>query len=60
MIKDFMLDSALKAQQWEITKGHLRALVALQGSYKENPKWRGLSNEVEVFIRNMEEKGFVE
>ena len=32
-MSDFVIDAALKACQWELAKGHLRALVALQGSY---------------------------
>ena len=28
----FMLEAALKDQQWQIAKGHLKALIALVGS----------------------------
>lgn len=60
---EFILESALKAQQWERAKGELRALVALQGSYtsplpkhmqKETPRSELLSMRVEAFIAGVE------
>jgi hypothetical protein len=53
----------LKMAQWEIAKGHLRALVALQGSYfGDNPRDNhdSLENTVEAFIKDVEENGYAE
>lgn len=56
----FLIDAALKAQQWEIAKGHLRALVALQGSYStagdpKAGKWYTLEQKVNAFIEEIED-----
>ena len=65
-IDRYYIDSALKAQQWEIAKGHLRALIALQGSYstvsvKEYPAdWEKLEERVNAFISDIEDHGLQE
>lgn len=65
-VPTFMLPEALKAQQWEIAKGHLRALVILQGSYsgRENEyqtiKWQRLEDEIEAFIKKIEGESLAE
>lgn len=62
----FMLPEALKAQQWELAKGHLRALVSLQGSYSsgrdahEEKRWLALKAAVDAFIAQIEEEGWHE
>lgn len=61
-----MLDHALKAQQWEIIKGHLRALVSLQGAYNSAPdsstteRFLTLDEKVEVFIKDVEDEALHE
>ena len=65
-----MIPEALKAQQWEIAKGHLRALVALQGSIPADTapehlgeidrKWEELLREVEAFITRIEDNALQE
>lgn len=56
----FQIDTAMKAALWEESKGKLRALVAVQGSYtaRENPEteetWRALHTAVEAFISSVE------
>lgn len=58
----FLIDAAMKAQQWERAKGELRALVAIQGSYSlgrspgdESPaKWQILQKRIEKFIEGVE------
>lgn len=64
MPAQFKVDDMLKAQQWERTKGELRALVAMQGSYStggedadEYERWKALEERVEAFIREVEEDG---
>lgn len=63
----FLIDSAMKAQQWEIAKGHLRALVELQGSYSTavreehgTSKWERLQAAVDEFVTNVEDNGLHE
>lgn len=65
----FLIDSAMKAQQWELAKGNLRALVAIQGSYstgipthmqKEKPVWEVLESAVNAFIKKVEDNGLHE
>jgi hypothetical protein len=60
---EFILEAALKSQQWERAKGELRALVAIQGSYtsplpkhmqKERPRWELLNERIEAFIQSVE------
>lgn len=63
----YSVETALKAQQWQITKGHLKAMVALVGSntggrtgdeaYKN---YIDLQQRVEEFIENIENDGLVE
>ena len=62
----FMIDVALKSQQWEITKGHLRAMAAMQGSYQGGrhesrcETWETLQKMVEDFIEAVENGGLHE
>jgi hypothetical protein len=60
----FMLDVAMKAQQWERAKGELRAMVALAGSYAArtglDQKWIDLGNRVEAFIGEIEDNALQE
>lgn len=64
----FLIDAAMKAQQWERAKGELRALVAIQGSYSlgRNPgdetpaKWQRLETRIEGFIRGIEDDALQE
>lgn len=55
-----------KGVQWEIAKGHLRALVAIDGSrYSghdpgEKPRYQEVSEAVEAFIRAFEGDGLHE
>lgn len=66
---EFILEAALKSQQWEKAKGELRALVAIQGSYtsplpahmqKDTPRWELLSIRVEAFIKSVEDDALQE
>lgn len=63
----FMLDTALKAAQWERAKGELRALAAMQGSYQsrrspdgEEPRWLTIERRIEEFIKEFEDEGLHE
>lgn len=62
----FLIDSAMKAQQWETAKGALRALVSIQGSYSYGDvmpmerQWQKLEKLVDAFIRNVEDNGLHE
>ena len=59
----FLPHSAAKAQQWEITKGHLRALVVIDAavSTDERPfRFEKTSEAVEKFIRDFEDAGLHE
>ena len=54
----FNIDYAMKAQHWEITKGHLRAMVSLQGSYSSGGEFEAygkLETLVEEFITAVED-----
>lgn len=65
-LPEFQLASALKAQQWEITKGHMRAVAALMGSYNTETgdpvkaKWLAFETKVEDFIEEVESNGMIE
>jgi hypothetical protein len=64
MIK-FLPHSALKAQQWEITKGHLRAMAALDGAIStaetERPyRFEKVEAMIEGFIQEFEDAGYDE
>ena len=55
----------LKAMQWQITKGHLRSLAALEGSASscesERPhKFEIIEQRVEAFIQAFEDDGLQE
>lgn len=55
----------LKAMQWEIAKGHLRSLAALEGSASsvesERPyRFEQIRDRVEAFIRAFEDDGLEE
>jgi hypothetical protein len=64
----FLLDAAMKAQQWERAKGELRALIAIQGSYSlgrgpgdDRPaKWQRLQVRVDEFIQSVEDDALQE
>lgn len=63
----FLIDNAMKAQQWEIAKGHLRALVAIQGSYSSaerepagEAKWERLQAALDAFVSKVEDAGLHE
>lgn len=63
----WLLPEAMKQAQWEIAKGHLRALVTMQGSYSSGGRfpgeemsstervWRELEARVEAFIKSVED-----
>lgn len=60
-----MLHSAMKAQQWEITKGHLRAMAALDGSvisgeYERPFRYEIIEKFIEGFISEFENNGYHE
>lgn len=66
---EFIIEHAMKSQQWERAKGELRALVALQGSYtdpipdqmkKETPRYKRLGDRVEDFIKSIEDEALQE
>lgn len=48
-----------KAQQWEVAKGHLRAIAMIDGSSPSGGKsnWEAIQKAVEDFIRDFEENG---
>jgi hypothetical protein len=61
----FLPHSAAKAQQWEIAKGHLRALAAIDGACStgetERPyRFERVQAAVEGFIKEFEGAGFHE
>ena len=66
MKAEFQLHDALAAQQWERTKGELRATVALQGSWSSGEdseqwrRWKRLEHQVESFIGSVEENALQE
>jgi hypothetical protein len=58
----YLPHSAMKAQQWEITKGHLRAMVALDGAvstgeYQRPYRFEIVGKAVEDFIKSFEGAG---
>jgi hypothetical protein len=63
---DYELDAMLKSQQWERAKGELRALVAMQGSYKSTASrgrsecWQALNDKVNTFIQEVEDDALQE
>ena len=64
MIK-FLPHSSAKALQWEIAKGHLRAMAALDGAistgeYKKPYKFEKTSKFIEDFIDEFEAAGLHE
>ena len=64
MSERFHLSSALAGAEWERAKGHLRALVVIQGSHSGNPqmaeKFESIQKAVETFIEEIESKGLDE
>ncbi len=61
----FLPHSAAKASQWEITKGHLRALAAIDGAVStgetERPyRFEVVGAAIEKFIRDFEDAGLHE
>lgn len=61
----FLPHSAAKAQQWEIAKGHLRALAAIDGACStgetERPyRFERVGSAIEKFIQEFEDAGFHE
>lgn len=71
-VSEDLLQEAIKVQQWEVAKGHLRALVRIHGSFTSSEdaraaeaaghpvKWRVLNGRIEQFIRSIEEDGLHE
>jgi len=68
MMAEYMIETALKAQNWELAKGRLRAQVALAGAagvseYRGGPvdlRWKQLDAVVENFIGVVEDEGLHE
>ena len=61
----FLPHSVAKAQQWEITKGHLRAMAAIDGACStgetERPyRFERVESAIEKFIKEFEDAGFHE
>lgn len=61
----FLPHSAAKAQQWEITKGYLRALAALDGAVSSGEtkgpyRFQVASAAIERFIKEFEDAGLHE
>lgn len=61
----FLPHSVAKAQQWEIAKGHLRALAAIEGAVStgevDRPyRFETVSAAIEKFIGDFEAAGFHE
>ena len=61
----FLPHSAAKAQQWEIAKGHLRALAAIDGTVStaeaERPyRFEVVEAVIEKFIKDFEAEGLHE
>lgn len=59
-MRQLCLPEMLLGQQWERTKGELRALVKMQGSFQpgENTeRWQMLSQRVDYFIQSVEFDG---
>jgi hypothetical protein len=61
----FLPHSAAKAQQWEIAKGHLRAMAAIDGACStgetERPyRFERVGYAIEKFIKEFEDAGFHE
>lgn len=61
----FLPHSAAKAQQWEIAKGHLRALAAIDGACStgetERPyRFERTEAAIEKFIQEFEDAGLHE
>jgi len=60
---------AMKAQHWAIAKGHLQALVDMQGCYSSEPesheshemtRWFALEAAVKQFVEDVESRGLAE
>lgn len=65
MAVTFLPHSAAKAQQWEIAKGHLRALAAIDGACStgetERPyRFERVEAAIEKFIKEFEAAGYHE
>lgn len=65
MTTKFLPHSAAKAQQWEIAKGHLRALAAIDGACStgetERPyRFEVVAAAVEKFVKEFEDAGLHE
>jgi hypothetical protein len=61
----FLPHSVAKAQQWEIAKGHLRAMAAIDGACStgetERPyRFERVGGAVEKFIKEFEDAGLHE
>lgn len=61
----FLPHSSAKAQQWEIAKGHLRAMAALDGAVStgetDRPyRFEKVEAAIENFIREFEDAGYHE
>lgn len=65
MTAKFMPHSAMKAVQWEITKGHLRAMWVLDGSISSGEinkpyRFEKVKDFIEDFISEFESNGYDE
>ena len=65
MTTKFLPHSVAKAQQWEIAKGHLRAMAAIDGACStgetERPyRYEVVGKFIEQFIKEFEDRGFDE
>jgi hypothetical protein len=65
MTTKFLPHSVAKAQQWEIAKGHLRAMAAIDGACStgetERPyRFERVSEAIEKFIKDFEWAGLHE
>lgn len=61
----YLPHSAIKAQQWEITKGHLRAMAALDGAISTGEtnrpyRFEKVSEFIEKFIIEFQSFGYHE
>lgn len=64
-MRTFNIEAAMKYTLWEEAKGKLRALVCVQGSYEsanlgEDDKFELLGEQVELFIKSVEDEGLQE
>lgn len=62
----FAIDNALKEIAWQQAKGHLRALIGIQGSYMggtgttTHTRYLACKLRIEAFIKGVEDDGLQE